>query len=59
MKLAVTQVDLAVHLQVAQFDGTFNRTFATAVIDTNGVIQLKSSTPNTVYTWINCSYDID
>lgn len=48
-----------IYLQVAQFDGTFNRTYATAVIDTNGVIQLKSSTPNTVYTWINCSYDID
>ena len=48
-----------IYIQVAQFDGTFNRTYATAVIDTNGVIQLKSSTQNTVYTWINCSYDID
>lgn len=48
-----------IYLQVAQFDGTFNRTFATAVIDTDGVIQLKSSTQNAVYAWINSSYDID
>ena len=48
-----------IYLQVAQFDGTFNRTFSTAVIDTNGVIQLKSSTQNAVFIWINCSYDID
>ena len=48
-----------IYLQVAQFDGAFNRTFATAVIDTNGVIQLKSSTQNAVFIWINCSYDID
>lgn len=48
-----------IYIQVAQFDGTFNRTFATAVIDTDGIIQLKSSTHNAVITWINCSYDID
>ena len=48
-----------IYFQVAQFDGTFNRTYATAVIDTNGVVQLKSSTQNPVFTWINCSYDID
>lgn len=48
-----------IYLQVAQFDGTFNRTYATAVIDTDGAVQLKSSTQNPVFTWINCSYDID
>ena len=48
-----------IYIQVAQFDGAFNRTYATAVIDTDGVIQLKSSTQNPVFAWINCSYDID